>query len=215
MNSPTETCPSKPATLPCIIHMSQVIKIPIRQMPIMNHPVRLADFEEFELNPHSREILSRAEPKEEQGGNFKFVAPSFAAMMLDFQKLEATLRAIEAGCEFVPPGEDTGDDDESGEPSAGLERTSAITLDEFRQIEFYLYAPMAESVQLVADFTHWQKFPLDMMKSEGGTWSLVIPLPAGRYDYAFVVDDQWQNDSQLRSMLVGPAAKVSAERAAA
>ena len=105
-------------------------------MPIMNHPVRLADFEEFELNPHSREILSRAEPKEEQGGNFKFVAPSFAAMMLDFQKLEATLRAIEAGCEFVPPGEDTGDDDESGEPSAGLERTSAITLDEFRQIEF-------------------------------------------------------------------------------
>jgi hypothetical protein len=192
-----------------------MIKIPITQMPILNHPVCRADFEEDEANPCAGEIVSWTEPKEEWGGKFKFVAPSFAEMMLDIQKLEATLRAIESGCEFVLPPEDKGVEDASGGPSPGVDRTSAITVDEFRQMEFYLYAPMAESVQLVAGFTRWQKFPLDMVKSEGGTWSLVIPLPAGQYDYAFVVDGQWQIDSQLRSMLVGPAAKTSSERAAA
>jgi 1,4-alpha-glucan branching enzyme len=54
--------------------------------------------------------------------------------------------------------------------------------------EFHLEAPFAESVKLAADFTEWEKFPLDMMKSEDGLWFITVPLPSGPCSYCFIVD---------------------------
>jgi hypothetical protein len=60
--------------------------------------------------------------------------------------------------------------------------------------EFHLKAPSAKSVKLAADFTEWEKFPLDMIKSEDGIWFTMVPLPPGHYSYRFIVDGQWRDD---------------------
>jgi hypothetical protein len=60
--------------------------------------------------------------------------------------------------------------------------------------EFNLEAPWAKSVKLAADFTEWQKYPLDMIKTEKGVWSLIVWLAPGKYSYRFIVDDQWYDD---------------------
>jgi hypothetical protein len=62
------------------------------------------------------------------------------------------------------------------------------------ETEFQLEAPQAGSVKLAADFTDWEKSPLDMTKSEGGVWHAVIPLPPGDHSYRFIVDGQWCDD---------------------
>ena len=63
-----------------------------------------------------------------------------------------------------------------------------------KKAEFHLIAPFAKSVKLTADFTEWDKFPLDLIKSEGGVWYTVVPLPPGHYSYHFIVDGQWCDD---------------------
>jgi hypothetical protein len=63
-----------------------------------------------------------------------------------------------------------------------------------KKAEFHLIAPFAKSVKLAADFTEWENFPLDLIKSEGGVWHTVVPLPPGHYSYHFVVDGQWCDD---------------------
>lgn len=61
---------------------------------------------------------------------------------------------------------------------------------------FRLKAPSAKSVRLAADFTEWEKCPLDLVKAEDGTWELILPLSLGNHSYRFIVDGQWHNDPQ-------------------
>ena len=65
---------------------------------------------------------------------------------------------------------------------------------ELKRTEFHLAAPFAESVKLAAEFTDWEKFPLDMVKAEDGVWYTVVPLPPGHYSYRFIVDGEWCDD---------------------
>jgi hypothetical protein len=60
--------------------------------------------------------------------------------------------------------------------------------------EFHFKAPLAGSVKLAADFTDWEKSPLDMSKSQDGVWQLVVPLPPGDHAYRFIVDGEWRDD---------------------
>lgn len=61
-------------------------------------------------------------------------------------------------------------------------------------MEFSLEAPMARSVKLAADFTDWDRFPLDMIQSVDGVWWTIVPLLPGEYNYRFIVDGQWCDD---------------------
>lgn len=70
--------------------------------------------------------------------------------------------------------------------------------------KFRLEAPFAKSVQLAADFTEWEKFPLDLVKAEDGTWILVLPLPTGKHPYRFLVDGQWWSDPQAIQSIPNP-----------
>ena len=74
--------------------------------------------------------------------------------------------------------------------SGAIERSLA----RLKDAQFYLTAPAAKSVQLVADFTDWEKFPLDMMPSGDGVWFTAVPLPAGKFLYRFIVDGKWCDD---------------------
>ena len=77
-------------------------------------------------------------------------------------------------------------------------------------VEFHLAARDATRVQLAADFTEWEKFPLDLIKAEGGVWFLLVPLAPGRYPYFFLVDGERVTDpNPLRS--AAPAASSEVE----
>lgn len=60
--------------------------------------------------------------------------------------------------------------------------------------EFFYRAPGATSVQLVGDFTHWQKSPVQMQKQSDGTWKATLALTPGTHHYRFVVDGEWCDD---------------------
>jgi hypothetical protein len=63
-------------------------------------------------------------------------------------------------------------------------------------VKFVLVAPQAARVSLVGDFNGWDPAATPMERTPtGGTWSVVVPLSAGRHEYAFVVDGkQWLPD---------------------
>jgi hypothetical protein len=57
-------------------------------------------------------------------------------------------------------------------------------------VEFVVYDPDAESVVVVGDFNAWEATPLSD-ENQDGIWTAAIPLPPGRYEYAFVIDGRW------------------------
>ena len=61
---------------------------------------------------------------------------------------------------------------------------------------FAYFAPSAENVMLVGDFTEWEQNPITLKKQKDGTWKANVELQSGEYQYRFLVDGQWQDDSQ-------------------
>jgi hypothetical protein len=62
--------------------------------------------------------------------------------------------------------------------------------------QFVLVAPDAESVTLVGDFNDWSLSATRLARQSGdGVWWVTVPLPPGRYRYAFVVNGTgWRSD---------------------
>jgi hypothetical protein len=90
----------------------------------------------------------------------------------------------------------------TGRPQAVAEKPSPRSplSDSGRVIRFVLIAPHASTVAVVGDFNNWDAQATPMTRTPtGGTWSVAIPLPAGRHVYAFVVNGangntQWVAD---------------------
>ena len=82
----------------------------------------------------------------------------------------------------------------------------------FKTVEFHLAAPTAKSVKLAADFTNWEKFPIDMVKSVDGIWSIFIPLSPGNYSYRYIVDGMWCDDPEAVLFESNPSGKGNAVR---
>ncbi len=59
---------------------------------------------------------------------------------------------------------------------------------------FALQDPNAASVQLVGNFTDWEKKPINLKKDKNATWKATVSLAPGTYQYRFVVDGQWRDD---------------------
>jgi hypothetical protein len=136
----------------------------------------------------------------------KTIAPAsqtpFTDLMLHPEKLAAALKiarrendAFEAARTVTrSPGNRAAPDAPS--QGNGARKSTSHLRAEFKGTEFYLKAIFAKSVRLVADFTDWEKFPLDMVKSEDGDWAIFVPLPPGNYSYRFIVDGEWSDDPQ-------------------
>jgi len=64
------------------------------------------------------------------------------------------------------------------------------------QVEFVVLAPGATTVNLVGDFNEWSTTATPLRAAErDGVWSVKVPLPPGRHEYAFVVDgERWMPD---------------------
>ncbi len=63
-------------------------------------------------------------------------------------------------------------------------------------VPFVLYAPGARSVALVGDFNAWDTAATPLRPAgSAGAWVVVLPLPPGRYRYAFLIDGtRWLSD---------------------
>jgi hypothetical protein len=91
-----------------------------------------------------------------------------------------------------------------------MQKSAGHSLVQIKKAEFHLEAPFAESVKLAADFTDWEKFPLDMIKSESGVWFTVVPLPPGNYSYRFIVDGRWCDDPRPNQRVPNPFGTLNA-----
>lgn len=77
---------------------------------------------------------------------------------------------------------------------------------------FSFHAPAALSVQLVGDFTHWQKKPVSLHRDESGVWSGAVELSPGTYHYRFLVDGQWRDDPECTLRVENPYGSQNAVR---
>ena len=87
----------------------------------------------------------------------------------------------------------------SNPPVAAL--PGAPTIAEGSVVRFVIEAPGASTVSLVGDFNAWNvgATPLEATEREG-LWTVTVPLPAGRHEYAFVVDGvRWMPDPNAPS----------------
>jgi len=80
------------------------------------------------------------------------------------------------------------------------------------QQRFSIQAPAALSVQLVGDFTHWQKQPINLHKGDSGIWSASVPLAPGTYHYRFLVDGEWRDDPECTLRVENPYGSTDAVR---
>jgi 1,4-alpha-glucan branching enzyme len=61
---------------------------------------------------------------------------------------------------------------------------------------FSLEAPDAKEVAVGGDFNNWNASTHPMKKGQKGVWKKTVMVPAGRYEYKFLVDGRWQNDPE-------------------
>jgi AMP-activated protein kinase-like protein len=62
-------------------------------------------------------------------------------------------------------------------------------------VKFVFVAPQAGKVSVVGDFNGWDDTKTPMVRvANNGTWSVTLPMSAGRHLYGFVVDGAWAAD---------------------
>ena len=69
---------------------------------------------------------------------------------------------------------------------------------------FSYRAPGAMTVQLVGDFTQWQKQPIALRKESDGIWRISVELEPGAHHYRFIVDGQWRDDPECQMHVPNP-----------
>jgi 1,4-alpha-glucan branching enzyme len=65
-----------------------------------------------------------------------------------------------------------------------------------RKVTFSLASPDAKEVILMGDFNQWNPKRHPMKKDNNGVWEKTTMLFPGRYEYRFLVDNRWENDSK-------------------
>lgn len=62
-------------------------------------------------------------------------------------------------------------------------------------VRLVLLQPHAQSVSVAGDFNGWDPMRTTLERTDGGMWTVTLPLKPGRYEYMFVIDGkQWIAD---------------------
>jgi 1,4-alpha-glucan branching enzyme len=69
-----------------------------------------------------------------------------------------------------------------------------------KKVEFRLSAPEAREVFLAGEFNLWDIRSMPMKRGRDGNWSVHASLPSGRYEYKFIADDHWVEDSPAEEL---------------
>ena len=81
-----------------------------------------------------------------------------------------------------------------------------------KQQTFRITAPVAMSVLLAGDFTHWHQHAVPMKKESDGVWKADVELSPGTYRYRFIVDGQWRDDPTCTLHVANPYGSQDAVR---
>jgi len=73
-----------------------------------------------------------------------------------------------------------------------------------RWVRFELVAHEARTVFLAGSFNNWNPTATPMMRLHDCKWAKELWLPAGRYEYLFVVDGQWIADPKAQDYVPNP-----------
>ncbi len=164
------------------------IKTEIAAPSVLQVAAHLEDF--VAANPKSASTLSKKMP--------------LADLMLHPEKLEAVLKTAEddVRTDATPAKRATRSAAPKNRAGGSSRKSAGQPVPERKKIEFFLEVPSARSVKLAADFTDWEKSPVELSQSEDGTWHAAVPLSPGKYLYRFIVDGEWHDDPR-------PVARVS------
>lgn len=88
---------------------------------------------------------------------------------------------------------DTGKKARANKPEKGV--AMAKTSSEKKKVTFSLFAPNAGKVVVSGSFCNWDQ-GTELKKDAKGTFKKAISLEPGKYEYRFIVDDQWENDPE-------------------
>lgn len=70
----------------------------------------------------------------------------------------------------------------------------AIPKPKRRRVTFSLEDTRASEVILMGDFNGWDPAKHPMKNDGNGTWNKTVIIPAGQYEYKFLVDGRWKED---------------------
>jgi 1,4-alpha-glucan branching enzyme len=65
---------------------------------------------------------------------------------------------------------------------------------ETRNVDFSFHDPKASAIAIAGSFNDWHPSATPMVALGDGRWSKTLHLPAGTYEYLFVVDGRWVAD---------------------
>jgi 1,4-alpha-glucan branching enzyme len=68
------------------------------------------------------------------------------------------------------------------------------------KVTFSLTSPDAKEVILMGDFNQWNPKKHPMKKDDNGVWGKTTMLFPGRYEYRFLVDNRWKNDTKNKQV---------------
>ena len=72
-----------------------------------------------------------------------------------------------------------------------LAQASKPTAPKTRCVSFALHKPDAKRVSLCGEFNGWSPSATPMTRHDDGHWKTTVALAPGRYQYKFIVDEQW------------------------
>lgn len=82
-----------------------------------------------------------------------------------------------------------------------------------KRVSFQVHAPEAQAVAVAGDFNDWNPAAQPMKRDpESGTWKATLTLPAGQYQYRYVIDGQWVDDPQCDLRAPNPFGGVNSVR---
>lgn len=93
----------------------------------------------------------------------------------------------------------------------GIRLTPSRVADGNQEVLFVLPALDAMDVAVVGNFNSWEPSPLSDADDDG-IWTARIPLPPGRYEYAFVIDGRWWGQDPLADEYVQSFGEYSSVR---
>ena len=93
----------------------------------------------------------------------------------------------------------------------GIRLTPSRTADGTQEVLFVLPALDATDVSVVGNFNSWEPTALSDDDNDG-IWMASIPLPPGRYEYAFVIDGRWWGQDPLADEYVQSFGEYSSVR---
>lgn len=93
----------------------------------------------------------------------------------------------------------------------GIRLTPSRAEDGGQEVLFVLPALDATDVSVVGNFNAWEPTPLSDDDNDG-IWTASIPLPPGRYEYAFVIDGRWWGQDPLADEYVQSFGEYSSVR---